>query len=384
MQFEFSTVSRIIFGVGKLNSLSELAVSLGKKAFIVSGAPKSISVLLEGQMDTMGIEWTQIKVSHEPTVELITEIIGTARHFSPNLVIGIGGGSAIDTAKAVAALLVNPGTVTDYLEVIGSNKPLNNLSIPVIAIPTTAGTGAEVTRNAVIGSPLQGVKTSLRGPTLLPRIALVDPELTIGVPPDITARTGMDALTQLIEPFVSNSSNPLTDALCREGIHRVAQSFFQAYDEGSNIAARTDMALASLFSGMALANAKLGAVHGLAGPLGGEIPAPHSAICATLLPIVMSENIHAIKDREPDHPVIERYTEIGRILCNDLSATAESGIEWIREFYTHAQIRSLSSYGLIEDRFTKIIDKALISSSMKGNPIRLNEKELRNILQRSL
>lgn len=384
MQFEFATASKIIFGTGKLNSIGTIVEEFGNRVLIVSGGPQEISDRLHILLDLHAISCSLYRIHKEPTIDTVGDVVELARRTSSNLVIGIGGGSAIDTAKAAAALLTNPGEMIDYLEVIGSNKPLINPSVPLIAIPTTSGTGSEVTRNAVIGSPTHHVKVSLRSNHLFPRIALIDPELTISVPPSITAITGLDTLTQLIEPFTSNNPNPITDAICLEGINRVAHSLIQAYDDGRNLHAREDMSLASLFSGLALANAKLGAVHGFAGPIGGEIPAHHGAICASLLPNVMAENISALINRSPDHPVLERYAKVGKLLYGDPAAEAENAIQWVRNFCLHANIQSLSYYGLTEAQFPKLIQNARISSSMKGNPITLTEDELRNILYRSL
>lgn len=383
MQFEFSTSARIIFGPGKLNSIGDLIAEIGKKAMLVSGCPSEISDRLSSLLETHGITYSFIKVDHEPTIDLIRQLVDHCRRSQSEVVIGIGGGSAMDCAKATAALVPNPGDVSDYLEVIGLNKPLLQPALPIIAIPTTAGTGAEVSRNAVLESPPQHVKVSLRGRNLLPRIALIDPELTISVPPSITAFTGMDTLTQLIEPFSCNSPNLLTDALCREGIQRVGHSLYQAFARGDDLDARQDMALASLFSGLALANARLGAVHGLAGPIGGEIPAPHSAICARLLPIVMAANINALRDQS-DQATLERYRMIGELLSDNPSARIDSGVSWVRDFCQHVRIPALSTYGLSEEMFDDILEKAAKSSSMKGNPVTLSVAELRNILQQSL
>jgi alcohol dehydrogenase class IV len=274
--------------------------------------------------------------------------------------------------------------VTDYLEVIGQNLPLRIPGLPFIAVPTTAGTGTEVTRNAVLGVTDLHVKVSLRSPFLLARIAIIDPELTLTLPPAITATTGLDALTQLIEPFTSNSPNPLTDALCEEGIRRVARSLRRAFDDGNNLAAREDLSMAALLSGMALANAKLGAVHGFAAPIGGEIPAQHGAICASLLPAVMSTNLSALSQRLPLHPALERYSIIARLLTGKPAASPEAGIQWIREFNMHTGIQPLAKLGLAPAAFSGIIEKAQKSSSMKGNPILLSEAELRMILEASL
>jgi alcohol dehydrogenase class IV len=384
MQFEFSSASRIIFGTGKLNSIGDLIYEFGNKALIVSGAPLDISDKLLNLLELKDNKCLFIKVESEPTIDIVREVVEHARTREPDVIIGIGGGSAIDTAKATAAFLTNPGDVTDYLEIIGQNKQFIFPSLPLIAIPTTSGTGSEVTKNAVIGIPTHHVKVSIRSPHLLPRIALIDPELTICVPPSITATTGLDTLTQLIEPFTCNLPNPLTDAICLEGIRHVEYSLLKAYDDGNNLQAREDMSLASLFSGLALANARLGAVHGLAGPIGGEISAPHGAVCAILLPNVMAINISALLNRFPNHPVLERYAIIGKLLSGDSTATPETCIHWVKNFCLHSNIRPLSSFGLVESQFNNIIEKSMKASSMKGNPITLNLDELRNILQMSL
>ncbi len=382
--FEFSTSSRIVFGVGKLNSIAELAIPFGKRALIVSGTSAQISSRAIETLEAQGIECTFYKISHEPTIELITGLLDRCKPQPPDVLIGIGGGSAMDTAKAVAALLQNPGEVTDYLEVIGASLALRNPSLPVIAIPTTAGTGAEVTRNAVLDSPADHVKVSLRSPYLFPKIALVDPELILSLSPSMTAQTGLDALTQLIEPYTCLLPNPLVDSLCLEGITRIGRSFYQAYDFGGDISARQDMALSSLFSGICLTNAKLGAVHGLAGVLGGELHAPHGAICGRLLPFVMQTNLNALYAQAPGSPVIERYEIIARLLTGRTDATPVEGIEWIKGFCSHAQIPPLSTYGLSPSMFDKIIPKSMNANSMKGNPLTLSEKELRTILEHSL
>jgi alcohol dehydrogenase class IV len=384
MQFEFSTASRLVFGPGRLDAIPDLVSEFGKRVLIASGCPKEILDRLLALLEVHGITFSLVKINHEPTVDSICDLVELTHRTQPALLIGIGGGSAIDTAKATAVLATNPGEVVDYLEVIGQNKPLLNPSIPVIAIPTTSGTGAEVTRNAVIGEPTQHVKVSLRSPYLLPKIALVDPELTLTVPPSITAFTGLDALTQLIEPFTCSTPNPLTDALCQEGIKRVGSALYTAFDHGNDLQAREDMSIASLFSGLSLANAKLGAVHGFAGPLGGEINAPHGAICASLLPHVMEANLDALRQQAPDHPIILRYAIVGKLLSGNEAATANTGVQWVRDFCQHAQIPSLSFYGLTEAILDLMVQKAEKASSMKGNPVILSWDDLRNILRNAM
>jgi alcohol dehydrogenase class IV len=298
--------------------------------------------------------------------------------------VGIGGGSVIDAGKAIAALAGNPGDVLDYLEVVGGSKALSSPSLPFVAIPTTAGTGAEVTRNAVIMSPEHQVKVSLRSPHMLPRLALVDPELTYSLPPAETAATGLDALTQLIEPFVSIKANPMTDGFCQEGIVRVARSLRSAYQDGSDAAARQDMSLAALFGGLALANAGLGAVHGFAGAIGGMFPASHGAVCAALLPHVMNANVRALRQREPDNPVLDRYREIAQILTGATKAKADDGIAWTQHLLADLQIPHLGEYGIRPKDVDVIVAKAQPASSMRGNPIKLTDEELRGILVAAL
>jgi alcohol dehydrogenase class IV len=324
---------------------------------------------------------TEFEVTGEPTVDMVRAGVECAR--GCKAVLGIGGGSALDAGKAIAILVTNPGDVLDYLEVIGKGKTFMQAPLPYLAIPTTAGTGAEVTRNAVIGSPAHGVKVSLRSSLMLPRTALVDPELTYSLPPAVTASTGLDALTQLIEPFVSIKANPMTDSLCREGIRYAARALRRAYENGSDQEARERMSLASLFGGLALANAGLGAVHGFAGVLGGMFDAPHGVICARLLPYVMEANLGALM-RQPGHPAMARYTEIGQVLTTDPDAGAAEGLRWVSKLVRDLKIPELSAYGMSHEHVPEAVEKTLKSSSFKGNPIPLTAAELTEILERAL
>jgi alcohol dehydrogenase class IV len=280
--------------------------------------------------------------------------------------------------------MTNRGDLLDYLEVIGRGKPLTYAPAPYIAVPTTAGTGSEVTRNAVLASPEHRVKVSLRSPSMLPRLAVVDPELTYSMPPAVTASTGLDALTQVLEPYISNQANPMTDAICREGLWRAARSLRRAYQDGSDAAAREDMALVSLFGGLALANAKLGAVHGFAGPLGGLFHAPHGTICARLLPYVMEANVRALQARMPESPSLARYDEVAQLLTGDNTARATDGVIWVQDLCQALDVSPLSNFGLSEDDFPMVVDKAQRASSMKGNPILLTDEELTHILRRAI
>ena len=380
--FEFATANRIIFGAGRLNELGKHIENNTKRLLLVSGHSADAIPRLREILSGVGVSFTEFQVHGEPTIEVVRGGVKAAQNC--NMIMGLGGGSVLDTGKAIAALVTNPGDVFDYLEVIGKGQPLVNPPLPYIAIPTTAGTGSEVTRNAVIESPEQNVKVSLRSPWMLPRVALVDPELTYHLPPEITASAGLDALTQLIEPFVSVKANPMTDAICREGISRAARSLKRAYENGADQEAREGMSLASLFGGLALANAALGAVHGFAGPLGGMLHAPHGALCARLLPLVMETNIRALETRQPEHPALGRYGEIASLLTGDKEATAQESVKWTGELVNTLKIPGLSTYGMSEKDFPEAVDKTMKANSFKGNPVALNEKELRAILEKAL
>ena len=384
MHFEFAAAARILFGPGTMKEVAPVAASWGRRALVVTGNHVERAAPLIEQLKAHGVEAATFTVSGEPTTETAVAGVACAKEQAGEIVIALGGGSVLDTGKAIAALLTNGGDLLDYLEVIGRGRSLTLPSAPCIAIPTTAGTGSEVTRNAVVASPEHRVKVSLRSPHMLPRLAVVDPELTYSLPPAVTASTGLDALTQLIEPYVSHSANPLTDALCREGMQRVARSLRKACDDGQDAAAREDLALASLFGGLALANAKLGAVHGFAGPLGGLFPAPHGAVCARLLPIVMEANVRALQTRAPDSLALKRYDEAARLLTGNLQAAASDGVAWVRELCAALAIPPLSHSGVTEADFSTIVAQAQKASSMKGNPLPLTDEELREVLRQAI
>ena len=383
MTFEFATAGRILFGRGKSQQIPSLARDLGRRALVVlGGSSRGREALTDGLSDA-GVRPVVFNVSGEPSTHLVDEATGIARAEGCDLVLSVGGGSVIDAGKAVAGMLANPGEVRDYLEVAGGGKPLLERGVPFIAVPTTAGTGAEVTRNAVLDVPEHKVKASLRSSHLLARLAVVDPELTLSLPPAITAYTGMDALTQLIEPFVTSAANPLTDGVCREGLTRAARSLARVYRDGSDVAAREDMALAALFGGIALANARLGAVHGFASVLGGTTGHPHGAICARLLPLVMETNIRAVNERG-DPTTNERYTEIARALTGDPEAEAWDGVSWVRGLCAEMKIPPLRAARLSLTDSGWLIPLVQRASSTQGNPVKLSDQELRGILQASL
>jgi alcohol dehydrogenase class IV len=379
MRFEFAAATRIIFGEGTAATLPELAATFGARALVVTGASTSRTAALVSALSA-----ETFAVPGEPTVGLVREGARRVQDAACDVVISLGGGSAIDAGKAIAAVATNGGEPLEFLEVVGKGRALAVPPLPFIAAPTTAGTGSEVTRNAVLGSPEHGVKASLRSPLMLPRVALVDPELTYGLPPAITACTGLDALTQLIEPYVSARANPLVDAICVEGIGRVAGALSRAYHGGTDVAARRDMALASLFGGLALANAGLGVVHGLAAPLGGTWKAPHGALCAAVLPHGMAANVAALRARAPQHPALERYATIARLLTGRNQARAEDGIDWVRGLCAELNIPSLRAWGVAAADLPGVVAKAARASSMQGNPLPLTDEELLAVITAAL
>ncbi len=384
MNFEFATATRIIFGADTLAQVGPIAAQMGHRTLIVTGsAPDRVKPLLK-ILAQHNLDIATFTVGSEPTIDMAQQGVQQARAKKCDMVMGFGGGSVLDAGKAIAALLTNGGSPLDYLEVIGQGKPLTEPPAPYIAIPTTAGTGTEVTRNAVLKSAEHQVKVSLRSPSMLPKLAVIDPTLTYDLPPALTAATGLDALTQVLEPFVSHKSNPVTDALCREGLRRVGGALRQAWENGGDTTARADMALTSLFGGLALANAKLGAVHGFAGPFGGMFPAPHGAVCAALLPHVMAVNVQAMQTRQPENPALARYDNVAHLLTGHAKAVAADGVTWVQDLCHDLKIPPLSEYGLTKADFALLVDKAGRASSMQGNPVKLTPTELTEILERAL
>ena len=384
LSFEFATATRIVFGDGAARQIAPAATSLGRRALRVIGRERERDTALTAELTAAGVSTCPFMVEGEPTVQLVQRGAQTAREENCDLVIALGGGSVIDAAKAIAALLTNPGDLMDYLEVVGKGTPLPNPGAPFIAAPTTAGTGAEVTRNAVLGVPERRVKVSLRSPLLLPRLTVVDPELTLGLPPAVTARTGLDALTQLIEAYVSVRANPMTDGFCTQGIPLAARSLRRAFEHGDDLAARRDMSLAALLSGLALANAGLGVVHGFAAPLGGRFPAPHGAVCAAILPHGIAMNLRALRARAAETEALRRYEHVARLLTGRSAATAEDAVAWTRTVCSDLAIPPLATYGLTSDDLPGLVADASKASSMKGNPIVLTAEELTEVLRQAL
>ena len=399
--FEFATAGRIMAGTGRAAELPGVLAGLGSRVLVCTGAnPARHAGLLAG----LGPPAAVFTVPGEPTAELARAGVAAAREHGADVIAAIGGGSVIDTAKAVAMLLANGGDPLDYLEAAGSGRAITRLSVPCVAVPTTAGTGAEVTANAVLAVPEHRLKASLRSPLMIPRVALVDPLLSASCPPPVTAASGLDALTQCLEPFVSVRATPLTDGLAREGLRRAGLGLRAAYADGGDLAARTDMAICALLGGMALANAKLGAVHGLAGVVGGTADVPHGLACAALLAPVIDANVRALRSGRPgaavlgrvvpdrpvldrpvlDRPVLDRYAEAAGLLTGQPGASVEDGVAWIRQTLTLLAVPGLAAFGLTAGQAGGIAAQALTSSSMQGNPVLLSQDELEAVVRQAL
>jgi len=380
MHLQFSTAGQIHFGEGILLEVLPTMVRPGSRIMVVLGKQGAGATKVAEFLQSIGASTTRFVVSGEPDLATVSAGTALARDIQAEVILAVGGGSVMDTGKAISGLMNNPGEVMDYLEVVGAGKPLLQSGPPVIAIPTTAGTGAEVTRNAVIELPDRKVKVSLRAGHLLPRVAIVDPELTYSLPPDVTAYSGMDALAQLIEPFVSMRSNPLTDLFCRDGMVRAGRWLPAAYRDGADRDARREMSYASLLGGLALANSGLGAVHGFAGVIGGMYRASHGAICARLLGPVSLANYMAIQEKFLGSPSLTKYREIAELVTGKNWASVQELVEWIDNLCSNLQIPRLRDLGVRLEDLEPIVQRAAVASSMKANPIELGRDELLGIL----
>jgi alcohol dehydrogenase class IV len=375
--FEFATAGRIIFGEGAVQQVPAAAASFGRRALLVTGATPDRAAPLRKGLVGAGLIVTDFAIAGEPTVDLVRRAPREC-----DVVVAFGGGSVLDAAKAIAALATNPGDPMEFLEVVGKGRPLANQAAPCIAIPTTAGTGSEVTRNSVLASTAHGVKASLRSASMLPRLAVIDPELTYGLPRALTVSTGLDALTQLIEPYLSVKANPMTDQFCVEGIRCAARALPRVWRDGTDCEARRDMAWASLLGGLSLANAGLGAVHGFAAPVGGMFAAPHGAVCAAILPHAFEVNVRAATARAPER--LPRFDEVARLLTGNPNAVAADGAAFLADLCRVLEVPPLRTYGIADSDLPTLVEKAAHASSMKGNAIALTPEELREIVAGAL
>ena len=377
--FALSLPPRITFGVGTAAQVPDIVAGYGSRVLMVTGAnPDRVAGVLD-PVRAAAARSAVVPVGSEPTVADARRAAAEAQRIDADVVLAVGGGSAIDLAKAAAVLIANGGDPLDFIEVVGRGQPISTEPVPLVAVPTTSGTGAEVTANAVLAVPERAVKASLRHPLMVPRHAVVDPELTLACPPAITAAAGMDALTQCLEPYVSNRANPASDGWARTGLIAAGTGLRAAFADGSDLAARSQMSLASLMGGLALANAKLGAVHGFAGVIGGMTSAAHGAVCAALLPHVCRANLE-----RADDPLRSRFDDIARWLTGSATATAQDGIDWIEETCRLLGVRGLGAFGLSDADTDEVVAGAARASSMAGNPVPLDDAALRDILRAAL
>jgi len=378
LNFQFATAQSIVFGSGSAKGLQGALEQRLQRPLLVCGShPERWAGLLDGLGSA-----PRLMVAGEPDIALALQGAALARREACDGVLALGGGAVLDAGKAVAALAANPGDPLRFLEVIGQGLPLEHAALPLIAVPTTAGTGSEATRNAVLTSPEHKLKVSLRHPSMLPALALVDPELCLGCPPALTAASGMDALVQVLEPYACIEPNPLTQGLAEQALGMAGQALRQAYLQGGDTSARTAMSFVSLAGGISLANARLGAVHGLASPLGGALGAPHGALCARLLPAVLAANISALAGQ--GEPALLRYDRAARLLCHDERARAQDLPAWANALARDLRIPRLAAWGLEPGQMQALCQAAARSSSMQGNPARLSQDQLQGILQASL
>jgi alcohol dehydrogenase class IV len=384
-RFDIATPAEIRFGAGRVAELPDVLAGLGVgRAFVITGATPERADRVRARLHDAGIASEVFPVAGEPSVDVVRAGVTALTTARCDGVLGYGGGSALDTAKAVAALAASGTDPVDHLEVVGAGQPLSQRSLPCVAVPTTAGTGSEVTRNAVLSSGQ--TKASLRSPWLLPRAAIVDPDLLIGLPRSAIASGGLDALSQVLEPFLSARANPFTDALARDGMKRSARSLRRAWDDGmdSDAAVREDLALVSLFGGLCLANSGLGAVHGFAAALGARLQAPHGAVCGALLAATFEANWNALRNRDPHNPALGRIDEAAKVLTGDPMASPEGAVVWLVDLTKALGVPGLARYGLTEARIPALVEAAKAASSMRANPIALTDDELASILARSL
>jgi len=390
--FTISRLPQIVFGSGRLRELPSLISGLGMQALLVTGRHSFRSSrhwpwLLEA-LKHQGVEVVSTVVEGEPTPTLVDSAVAYFRPAGIDVVVGIGGGSALDAAKAIAGLLRPGNSVIDHLEGVGPGLPYRGPSTPMIAVPTTAGTGSEATKNAVLSvQGEQGYKKSFRDDQLVAKVALVDPDLLTTCPADVVAANGLDAFTQLLESYVSLRASPFTDALALSGLRAVREGFFDAWNGGDTPTAqagRSGMAYAALLSGITLAQAGLGSVHGLASPLGAFFPIPHGIVCGSLVAEATRVNLRALRARAQDSPALSKYAEAGRLLVDDRrlkDVTAQKRlVDLLTEWTEKLRLPRLSEYGVGQGDVSRIVLHAR-GSSMKTNPVVLEDAEIAGIIR---
>ncbi len=393
--FTVARLPRIVFGAGSFVRLPELAGEYGRQALLVTGARfLRAAGLWDGVvagLNERGVRFEHVTVEGEPSPELVDRAVAAHRGRGIEVVIGIGGGSVLDAAKSIAGLLPHGNSVMDHLEGVGRDLPYCGPSTPFIAVPTTAGTGSEATKNAVLSvQGTGGFKKSFRHDALVAQVAIVDPDFLLHCPPELIAANGMDAFTQLLESYVSSNASAFTDALALSGMRAVAHGFLDAWRGGESEPAREGraaMAYAALLSGITLAQAGLGSVHGLASPLGAFFPIPHGIVCGTLVAAATEVNIRALRARDPENPALAKYAAAGQLLDEtappDREAACDSLVRVLYEWTARLKIPTLGGYGVVESDIARLVAGAR-GSSMKTNPIALSDAEVGAIVRARL
>jgi alcohol dehydrogenase class IV len=381
--FDVLCPTRVTVGVGTALEVERWGEHLGLRVLVVTGTAPARHAELWSRLQLLGKELRFVTIGREPTVEDADAAAQVGRSWQADWVLGVGGGSVIDAAKAAACLMRNPGPALDYLEVVGAGRPVVQASVPLVVMPTTAGTGAEVTRNAVLTSPAHRTKASLRSPYLYPTRAIIDPDMGHGAPRAVQVAAGLDALIQLIEPLTSRRAQPFSDALCREGLRRGGPAFQRGVDQPDDRESRLSMSVAALFSGFALAHAGLGSIHGMAGVLGGHcVGAPHGALCARLLPGIIAANRRRMTDGPEGRAWLEgRYAEAAALILHRSTATANDLEAWGTEIVEQLELPRLRIWGLVEADFATVISQAERASSTKSNPACLTRLDWEHVLR---
>lgn len=389
--FNFAATPHIHFGIGVRAKLAGLVAGYGSRLLLVTGgrsfddSPLCQALLTE--LDER-FELTRVRVMGEPTPMLVDQAVAACADARPDCVVAIGGGSPVDAAKAIAGLIPSGDSVMEYLEGVGRGKAYAGPATPFIAVPTTAGTGGETSKNAVLSviGP-EGYKKSFRDEQLVPRHIILDPELTLSCPPRVTAACGMDAFTQLLESYVSRNASPMTDALAESGMARAARALSRAVADGTDLDARSDMLYASSLSGLTLANAGLASVHALASPIGAFFPMPHGEVCGSLLHDASRINIELMEAREPANPALARYAAAGRIVAQnpnlDEAAARSALLQLLADWCERFAMPTLSEYGIAETDIDRLFDNAS-PGSMKTNPIAMDRDDIARLIRARL
>ena len=386
--FSIARIPRIIFARQSIQQVPALCASYGSRVLLVSGARSFVnSASYTELMASARQQSLTVEVCHipgEPSPQLVDQLVRDYSDFNADVVLGIGGGSALDAAKAIAGLLRLQHSVMDYLEGVGPELPYKGPAVPFIAVPTTAGTGSEATKNAVLSvQGKDGFKKSFRDDRLVAEYAVIDPELLATCPAEVIAANGMDALTQLIEAYVSTRASEMTDALALSGVGALRDSLTALYADASDTQAQQKMAYASLMSGICLAQTGLGSVHGLASPLGAFFPIPHGVVCGTLLAEATQMNIELMLAREPLNPALDKYATLGCVLLDSQYSNKHQAREQLcrqlSEWTVQMQLPRLASFGVSENDLGRIVANSR-GSSMKTNPIVMSDHEIRQLL----